>query len=174
MAGTLLFSLALIVFVGAIARTTVTTASAVEAGPVLAAPGELTTDLDAGRHALWVSDREIIGAEQVTVIGPDGPVEVTTNRSSLPQGTTLGDESVTPQVTFDAPTPGSYRITTVESFPATPVVVAALDTLAPAFVLVVLAIGVLGGVLALIGLVQRWRSGRPPPSSSPTSDAGLG
>ena len=141
---------------------------------VFAAPGQGTATLDAGEHALWTpSEGLILPAEDVTITGPGGDVAVVQYISASTKVTiTKGSTSYSPDVTFTAPTTGSYTIEVAESAPSLDVLVGPpTDFVGDTFIVIAASfgvatlIGVIGLILLIVGLVQRSRAkkaGQPP------------
>ena len=137
-------------------------------------PGAVTTELTAGRWALY--SEEVGGRQKVAYrdqVAIDGPGEVTTEERFGIRGdpTTIGVDGTTYHVflRLDVPADGSYRIAVADGSrdPGTPVVVGHYDDDGGLAVVVIL--GVLGGMLlgaaglvtAIVGLVLRSRGRRP-------------
>lgn len=168
LAGLLLIGLAIIVFVLAVARSSVATSEALEAGPVLDAPGELVTELRPGDHALWITSSEILGAEDVTVVGPSGPVTTTDDGPLVIRAASNDEDDLQPQVWFRAPVSGPYTVTALDTGPdPAEIVVTPATTVSQPVAVATLAAAAVGALLALVGLVQRWRSRPERPPSRP-------
>ena len=177
LAGILLFSLALIVFVLGVARGNVATQTALEEGPVFVGDADLETGFDAGTsvtawfdagtHGIWMSGSDIPGPDDVAVTAPDGsPVAVRTHSSIVTMASFRDASDLTLLLAFDAPSDGTYTIAATSTAPPAVFVVGPAHAVSPTFSVVVLGGVALGMVLVLVGLVQHRRS-RPP---SPTDD----
>jgi hypothetical protein len=172
--GIALVVLSVIVFIGGIVWGAVTVATSVSDSPVFSAPGEITTPLDAGEHALWTPvNGSFLFAEDVTITGPSGEVTGTDYIATSGSVTvTKGSESYSPEVTFTAPSTGSYTIEVAESGPSTDVLVGPpSDIVGSTFIIIAASfgiatlIGLIGVIRFIVGLVQRSRanrSGQPP------------
>lgn len=174
-AGVVLVVLSIVVFVGPTVWATVSIASTADDAPAFETPGTVTTTLEAGEHAIWTNSA-YLAPDEVTITGPTG--EVTSTDYTGGEGVaslTRDGTSFSPEVTFDAPTTGSYTVTVDERGPSTDVVVGppanafttAFATVAIAFVASSL-IGLIGVILFIIGLVRRSRAKRqqgPPPGA---------
>jgi len=172
--GIVLVVLSIIVFIGGIVWGGVAVATSVSDSPVFSAPGEVTTTLDAGEHALWTPvSGSFLFADDVTITGPGGEVTGTDYfATSGSVSVTKGNTSYSPEVTFTAPTTGSYTVVVAEGGPATDVLVGPPSGIVgDTFVIIAAAlgiaslIGVIGLILFIVGLVKRGRAkraGQPP------------
>ena len=172
--GIVLMVLSVVVFIGGIVWGGVAVATSVSDSPVLAAPGEITTTLEAGEHALWTPvSGSYLFADDVTITGPSGEVTGTDYFATSGAVTvTKGRTSYSPEVTFTAPTTGSYTVVVAESGPTTDVLVGPpTDIVGGTFIVIAVAVGVasliglIGLILLIVGVVQRGRAkraGQPP------------
>jgi hypothetical protein len=170
--GIVLVVLAIVIFVACLIWGTTKIVTAASDSPVIDAPGETTTTLEAGEHALWTPiDGEFLFADDVTITGPSGEVRGTDYFSSSSGSVTLtkGTQSFSPEVTFTAPTTGAYTVEVLESGPTTDVLVGPPpSTVTQAFAIIAVAfvlagiIGLIGLILFIVGLVKRGKAKRPP------------
>lgn len=179
--GIVLVVLSIIVFIGGIVWGGVAVATSVSDSPVFAAPGEVTTTLDAGDHALWTPrNGAFLFADDVTITGPSGEVTGTDYfQTSGAVEITKGSTTYTPEVTFTAPTTGSYTVVVAESGPTTEVLVGPpSDIVGDTFIIIAAAfgvasvIGIIGLILFIVGLVQRGRAKRA--GQTPMGPGGYG
>ena len=174
-AGIVLVVVSIVAFVGPTVWATTSIASTTDDAPAFEAPGTLTTTLEAGDHAIWTNSA-YIGPGDVTITGPGGEVTSTDAVGGDATASLSRDgTSFSPEVTFVAPTTGSYTVTFPESSPSTDVVVGppasafstAFATIAIAFLAGSL-IGLIGVIVLIVGLVRRSRAKRqqgPPPGA---------
>ena len=164
--GIVLVVLSVVVFIAGIVWGGVKVATTVSDSPVFATPGQVTTTLDAGEHALWTPTTGLtLPPAAVTVTGPSG--EVTTSRysSSTSVTVTKGSDSYSPELTFNAPTTGSYTVVVDDIGGTTDVLVGPPPGIVGDTFIVIAAafgvaslIGLVGVVLFIIGLVARSRA----------------
>ena len=173
--GILVFSVAVIVLVLAVARGNVATQSALADGPVFLGASDLVTSfdattevtaaLDAGTHGIWVSGSDVPTPQDVAIVGPDGaPIPVRDHSSIVTMATSRDGADLALLLAFDAPTDGPYVVAATDTAPPTTFVVGPAEAVSPALLVVTLAFAALGVVLALVGIAQqlRSRSSRPP------------
>jgi hypothetical protein len=176
--GIVLMVVSFVVFVACVTWGTITIAGVATNSPVFTAPGETTATLDAGDHAIWTPrDGEYLFADQVTITGPNGEVPGTDYfGGDATVSITKGTKTFTPEVTFSAPTSGTYTVEVGEGGPTTDVLVGPpTSAVTGPFVVIAGAfgfsfiVGMIGLVLFIVGLVKRGRSKRsaqgPPPGA---------
>ena len=175
--GIVLLVASIVIFIGGIVWGAVSVATAVSDSPVFRSPGQVTTTLEAGEHALWTpDDGEFLFADDVTITGPGGDVTATTYFSTnTTVSVTKGSTTYTPEVTFTAPSTGSYTVVVAPSGPSTDVLVGpSTDVVGNTFVIIAASfgvaslVGIIGVILIIVGLVQRGRVKRaqgPPPGA---------
>lgn len=167
--GIVLMVLSFVIFIGCVLWGVVTTAGTASSAPVFTAPGQVTTTLDAGDHALWTpTTGEFLFADEVTITGPSG--EVTGTDWFADSGTvtiTKGSTSYSPEVVFNAPTSGSYTVVVDEGGPDTDVLVGPpTSAVTRVFVIIAasfgvsLVLGLTGLVFFIVGLTKRGRAKR--------------
>ena len=176
--GIVMMVLSFVVFVACVTWGTITIAGVATNSPVFTAPGETTATLDAGDHAIWTPrDGEFLFADQVTITGPSGEVPGTDYYGSdTTVSITKGSRTFTPEVTFSAPTSGTYTVEVGEGGPTTEVLVGPpTSAVTGPFVVIAAAfgfsflVGTIGLILLIVGLVKRGRAKRarqgPPPGA---------
>lgn len=159
---------------GSIVWWTLAASTLAEDAAVLSVPGQVTTMLEAGDHALWTPDGEFLTTSEVTITGPPGGVRPVGEPET--EGTTTlikGVRTFSPQVGFTVPSSGSYTVRVDDAAfaheilvgPAPATVDRALVVAAISFAAAVL--GAVGGLILLsIGIVKRLEAKRAPLTAS--------
>ena len=174
-AGILVFSIAVIVLVLAVARGNVATQSTLADGPVFLGSDDfesgfdagtgVTTTLESGTHGIWMSGSDIPNPEDVAIVGPDDiPVAARDHASMVTMASFRDTADLTLLLAFDAPIDGSYTIAATDTAPTAVFVVGPAHAVSPSFLATTAAVAALGLALVLVGLAQHWRkrSSRPP------------
>lgn len=141
--GLVMFGVAVAQGVGGFARSLSTV------GQPWLAPGASTQELEAGDYVVYErAFQRTLDADAVTVTGPAGEVPVTPTLSTT---LTLGDTTYSGVGAFTAPTSGTYTIEVDGSGEQMVVGPSITETVSNAFLWV--GVAILGGILALAGLV---------------------